>query len=115
MSQPDAVSRALGADGFGPMRKLVVDAISSPLTRAMYARALEIFGLVERPEPSAVHATHGAGLAGSSRNQGLSAGMLAVFAEFERDIRGSCLGWYRTGPKRRQVRQPARRLRFTST
>ena len=42
MSQ--AVSHALGgADGFGPLRKLVLDAVSSPLTRVMYARALDDF------------------------------------------------------------------------
>ncbi len=42
MSQ--AVSPALGgADGFGPLRQLVLDAVSSPLTRVMYARALDDF------------------------------------------------------------------------
>ena len=44
MSQ--AVSPALGgADGLGALRKLVLDAVSSPLTRVMYARALEDFFL----------------------------------------------------------------------
>ena len=32
-----------GADGFGPLRQLVLDAVSSPLTRVMYARALDDF------------------------------------------------------------------------
>jgi hypothetical protein len=40
----DALSPALGgAHGFGPLQKLVLDAVSSPLTRVMYARALEDF------------------------------------------------------------------------
>ena len=42
-----AADRALspaagGADGFGPVRKLLLDAVSSPLTRVMYARALYV-------------------------------------------------------------------------
>jgi hypothetical protein len=44
VSSDVVLSPALGgANGFGPLQKLVLDGVSSPLTRVMYARALEDF------------------------------------------------------------------------
>ena len=82
MSQ--AVSPALGcADGFGPLRKLVLDAVPSPLTRVMYARALDDFFAwwTGQGRPPFTRATVQAwraaleakGLASASVNQKLSA------------------------------------------
>ena len=64
-----------GADALAAVKQLVLDAVSSPLTRVMYARALEdFFGWWNGTGPAAVHPRYGAGLAGGPRSQGARAG-----------------------------------------
>jgi integrase len=104
---------------FGPVRQLVLDAVSSPLTRVMYARALEdFFAWWElRRRPGFGRATVQAyrvqleaqGLASSSVNQKLSAirklaaeasynGLLdAATAQAIRDVRGAKRQGVRSG------------------
>ena len=108
-----------GADGWGAVRKLVLDAVSSPLTRVMYARALDDFFAwwTGQGRPPFTRATVQAwraaleakGLAPASVNQKLSAvrklaaeaaynGLLdPATAQAIRDIRGAEQRGVRTG------------------
>ena len=63
-----------GADPLAAVKQLVLDAVSSPLTRAMYARARSgSFRVVGGTRPAGIHAGHGADLAPASIHQKLSA------------------------------------------
>lgn len=120
LAQPPALSPALGgADALAAVKQLVLNAVSSPLTRVMYARALEDFfawwnGQGRPPFTRATvqawrAALEAKGLAPASVNQKLSAvrklaaeasynGMLdPATAQTIRDIRGAEQHGVRTG------------------
>jgi len=83
MEVSQAVSPVPGADALAAVKQLVLDAVSSPLTRVMYARALEDFfawwnGQGRPPFTRATvqawrAALESKGLAPASVNQNLSA------------------------------------------
>jgi len=59
-----------GAEVLARIKQLMLDSVSTPLTRVMYARALDDFRLVAAQDPAGVHPRHRAILAGGARIQG---------------------------------------------